>query len=286
MMRLNVGIAFAALGTAAASPAAAQIVLGHTLCHAKLPTVAPQRPDVSEQSFKGPGGPIRRPRLSGAGSLRVEAGSAVSAIGLVRIGDGEGDAQEPIQLPIRFGLYFDPKGGVFVREHQVLDARVGDYERGDIFEIVLDGGSARYVKNGETLYVSPSSPRYPIEFTYCGDLSMGARDVVPSNDWSNLRGYNQAPSPVARASRRRVPGKPIRFDASLSSDPEGQIRRVQWDFGDGKRAKGMTVDHIYPNVGSYTVKLQVFDESLEMAETTLNINVEVPPETAVPPAKP
>ncbi len=49
------------------------------------------------------------------------------------------------------------------------------------------------------------------------------------------------------------------FNASLSNDPDGQISKYQWDFGDGATAEGMTVKHKYNNAGNFKVKLTVTD---------------------------
>ena len=49
------------------------------------------------------------------------------------------------------------------------------------------------------------------------------------------------------------------FDATKSSDPEGSPLTYKWDFGDGVIVEGVKVEHIYYNVGTYTVTLIVSD---------------------------
>lgn len=49
------------------------------------------------------------------------------------------------------------------------------------------------------------------------------------------------------------------FDGSGSSDPDGDIARYAWDFGDGTKGSGITVTHPYSTTGSYTVTLTVKD---------------------------
>src|SRR3989337_1351468 len=51
----------------------------------------------------------------------------------------------------------------------------------------------------------------------------------------------------------------ISFNASASSDSDGSIVSYFWTFGDGTNASGVTVDHAYTNVGTYTVTLTVTD---------------------------
>jgi parallel beta-helix repeat protein len=51
----------------------------------------------------------------------------------------------------------------------------------------------------------------------------------------------------------------IAFNASNSTDPDGTITNYEWDFGDGTKGIGVTVNHSYSRAGSYTVILAVTD---------------------------
>ncbi len=53
----------------------------------------------------------------------------------------------------------------------------------------------------------------------------------------------------------------VSFDASASSDPSGFIVSYEWDFGDGNTGTGVTVDHTYTAVGTFTAQLVVSDDS-------------------------
>ena len=50
--------------------------------------------------------------------------------------------------------------------------------------------------------------------------------------------------------RRAAAGSPVFFDGSASSDPDGTVKRYDWDFGDGFRAAdaGPTVNHTFARV--------------------------------------
>jgi PKD repeat protein len=58
-----------------------------------------------------------------------------------------------------------------------------------------------------------------------------------------------------------APGEKLYFDASKSTDPDGKVVRHYWDLGDGRKARGRKVRHVFSKPGLYTVKLRVEDNS-------------------------
>jgi len=77
------------------------------------------------------------------------------------------------------------------------------------------------------------------------------------------------PTPANRPPVARVTGpatgkteEPLAFDASGSSDPDGDALTYTWDFGDGTPAARFTfprTTHRYTSAGNYTVKVTVDD---------------------------
>ncbi|WMW25156.1 PKD domain-containing protein [Methanolobus sediminis] len=69
-------------------------------------------------------------------------------------------------------------------------------------------------------------------------------------------------------------GSPVKFIASGSSDPDGDILTYEWDFGDGS-AKSYDVNpsHVYPDNGDYLVSLAVDDGNGGSNTTNLIITV-------------
>ena len=51
----------------------------------------------------------------------------------------------------------------------------------------------------------------------------------------------------------------ILFDGSSSSDADGDQLTYSWDFGDGKKANGIKVYHLFEKPGKYKIKLTVSD---------------------------
>lgn len=57
--------------------------------------------------------------------------------------------------------------------------------------------------------------------------------------------------------------QPVRFDASASTDPDGEIVYYLWDFGDGEIGEGVIADHDYATGDGrrFVITLTVIDEN-------------------------
>jgi hypothetical protein len=71
---------------------------------------------------------------------------------------------------------------------------------------------------------------------------------------------NQGPT-ASLARVRNASLTSVAFDASGSTDPDGEVVRYDWDFGDGETSPdaGPTPLHVYPAPGRYRVKVTVTD---------------------------
>lgn len=93
---------------------------------------------------------------------------------------------------------------------------------------------------------------------------------------------NLAPTAVASVSPTSgVAPLAVNFDATGSSDPEGDLLYYDWDFGDFSTGVGATPSHEYNLPGLYTASLMVTDAYGNIDFDTVNINVSAVP---VPPA--
>jgi len=69
-------------------------------------------------------------------------------------------------------------------------------------------------------------------------------------------------------------GSPVLFDASASSDPDGDRLSYTWDFGDGTVVEaGVRTSHIYTKAGLYTVSLMVDDGKAGKCSTGRDVTV-------------
>ncbi len=70
---------------------------------------------------------------------------------------------------------------------------------------------------------------------------------------------------------------------SPSTDPDGQVTRYQWLFGDGTTGSGSPVTHTYPQASSFTVTLLVWDDGSATNLTTQVVDVaSLPSQTTTP----
>jgi len=71
------------------------------------------------------------------------------------------------------------------------------------------------------------------------------------------------------------------LDATASADTDGTISYFQWAFGDGSTAAGPIVTHMYSIPGSYTVTLEVTDNSGSISRASRTIQCTEPTSPAV-----
>jgi PKD repeat protein len=114
-----------------------------------------------------------------------------------------------------------------------------------------------------------------VDHAYVDDGNYTVTLTVADNDGANATATSTKTVlnrfPVASFSENAIivlTGEAIRFDASSSYDPDGVIVNYLWDFGDGKKAAGIVVQHAYSNDGTYVVTLKVIDDDRASASST------------------
>ncbi len=116
------------------------------------------------------------------------------------------------------------------------------------------------------------------------DLSLVTMTVAVADMDGNTTMTNQqffvspvaAALPAASMSASTLAGDAplvVDLDGSGSSDPDGELLRWEWYFGDGTTAIGRQVSHTFANGGSFEVRLLVRDNDGGVASTTQIIEV-------------
>lgn len=65
----------------------------------------------------------------------------------------------------------------------------------------------------------------------------------------------------------------VNFNASGSSDADGEIVGYDWDFGDGRAGTSTPASHTYQATGTYTVRLTVHDDAGASGHATQDIYI-------------
>lgn len=107
-----------------------------------------------------------------------------------------------------------------------------------------------------------------VEFAYNKPGTYSARLTVTDDSGTNTSKVSKTVvvrvngAPVASAGPdQTVTTSEVQFDGSGSSDPDDQIVRYEWDFGDGSQGEGPQPVHVYKRPGMYKVRLTVTDAS-------------------------
>jgi PKD repeat protein len=104
-----------------------------------------------------------------------------------------------------------------------------------------------------------------------------------------LQPGNRAPAAVIGGDTTGGTGQAVSFDASGSTDPDGDTLTYAWSFGDGTIATGQQVTKIYAEAGTFTVTLTVEDGRGGTGSASRTVTIEAglanrPPEiTSQPP---
>ena len=156
-----------------------------------------------------------------------------------------------------------------VNETVYFDASGSSDNDGTIESYIWDFGDG-ISGSGET-----DTHRFQTEGTYFVKLVVTDNDGNEDSDIQTLVvGIDQGPTAVIEIS----PGSPkfgetVYFDGSGSTDKDGTIVSYRWDFGDGSTGTGETTTHQYSRAGTYTVTLEVTDDSGNTGSAYENIEV-------------
>ncbi len=92
--------------------------------------------------------------------------------------------------------------------------------------------------------------------------------VTPVNDPNQIT----VPKAVINAPTQALAGQAVTFDASRST-AQVPITSFRWDFGDGGRGNGATVQHTYQAPGRYFVQMTVTDQRQYQDSSSMHIEI-------------
>ena len=146
------------------------------------------------------------------------------------------------------------------------------------------GDGSTHVTTATLTHVYAAAGTYPVTLVVTdnrGTSTAVTRNVVVSIP--NL-------PPTALIASPTVTGMTVNVDGSGSTDPDGTVTSLAWDFGDSTApVTGATASHTYLVAGTYTVALTVTDDRGATATSTVEVTVappNTPPTAAIAPVTP
>ena len=201
----------------------------------------------------------------GAGAHGETVGHAYAVPGTyearLTVTDASGTASASRSDTVRIRVNHPPiadAGGprlVAVDESIAFDATASADPDGEIVSARWDMADGTAAETGRADHAFSRPGVYPVVLTVTDNDGAKGTDaaVVTVNAPPAARFL-----PVARI----APGQAVALDGGASHDPDGQISRATWDFGDGMpQAQGLTVEHAFEAPGRYAVTLTVEDDS-------------------------
>ncbi len=137
-----------------------------------------------------------------------------------------------------------------------FDASASSDADGTIVSFAWNFGDGTMGTGQTTSHSYATAGTYKVTLTVTDDSSNSGTATATKTNTDRL--------PVARFSEsatQALTQAAISFDASASSDVDGNIAIYAWNFGDGSTGSGSAVSHAYARAGSYTVNLTVTDDS-------------------------
>lgn len=168
-----------------------------------------------------------------------------------------------------------PARTLVVGEAAALDATCTDSE-GAVATIAWDFDDGGTAEGARVFHSWASAGIYTVTATATDELGAEAAYTVVVTVTQPLRSpvaaFTWSPTTVA-------PGTPASFDASATSDPDGDaIIEYRWDFGDGSSTEfGPTPVHVFGTAGTYTVTLDVLDARGSTGRATRTITIDCAP---------
>ena len=192
-------------------------------------------------------------------------------------------------VPLLFsGCALDKFMGNFVNEHPVavIDASPQEgpvdltvsfdagysHDDGEIVQYWWDFGDP----GDSTPAIGPSaSHTYRHPGTYLVKLTVTDDEGAVNTQMIAVVATNPPPVAVFSVSNDYpCAGDTVEFDASASTDANGEIVSYEWDFGDGETGNGIGTSHAYTEDGYYVVTLTLTDDAGAIGTTTHAVTVQ------------
>ncbi len=157
-----------------------------------------------------------------------------------------------------------------------FDASSSTDADGSISAYTWDFGDGHTASGVKTHHIYQFPGQYDVTLKVTDDGREAVRAVGTDTLVATItRPENITPVAVAGDDVTGRRGEILRFDAARSHDPDGNILRYEWDFGDEGTSRHRQPVHAFHDPGIYVVELRVYDDGHETltASDTLIVTV-------------
>lgn len=157
-----------------------------------------------------------------------------------------------------------------------FDASASTDVDGAVIHYSWDFGDGQTAPMPTVDYTYHQAGEYQVTLRTTDDSGFRENSAIARKTVRILEAPNVAPVAMAGGNREIIAGEPLHFDASGSTDGDGEIVEYRWDFGDGGNGAQIAMDHTYWKPGQFEVKLTVQDNSLQennLATDTATVTV-------------
>jgi PKD repeat protein len=192
------------------------------------------------------------------------------------------DEKYKASLPQAIGIYtpINPK----VHEDITFDATQSTDNSGQIIRYEWDFDDGYLGKRASIKHSYTDSGIYKVNLTVFNDKGLCSSTFIEVNVSKEVELTPSIPADeeykasLPQAIGTYTPINPkahedITFDATQSTDKNGQIIRYEWDFDDGYSGKRASIKHSYTDNGTYNVNLTVFNDKGLCSSTLIEVNV-------------
>lgn len=138
----------------------------------------------------------------------------------------------------------------------VFDGSKSKDDDGSIIEYKWNLGDGIFSNSVKTTHSYSTPGNYVVSLMVKDD----SKTFTDTNKDSILIIVNKSPKAIAGEDLYLDNGV-ASFDASKSFDDDGSITKYEWDFGDGSKAQGQSVNYVYKIPGTYRAILKVIDNT-------------------------
>lgn len=192
---------------------------------------------------------------------------------------GVGNATASAQTQVRVNFPPVPEAGADQRvtaSEVRFDGSASADPDGEILNYHWDFGDGHSAEGPNPVHLYGNPGRYPVVLRVTDDS--GTPSASASDQLEVV--VNAAPVADPGPVLTGAPGEQLKFDASRSFDPDGEIVSYQWFFGDRTSAAGQSLTHSYFRPNRYQARLRVTDDSgdeLAVDEAALEVRINAAP---------